>query len=92
MKYKPIIQAGRWKLLALGLSQNPEDVHFVMNEMNRQRESDRTSFVEAVEVLLRNGVLEGHELEETAKNMLREMVSVMKQNSTGLTTEVGHCP
>ena len=87
-RYKPIIQAGRWELLALSLSQNPEDVQFVMNEMTRQRESDRTSWVEAVEVLLRNGALEGHELEETAKNMLQGMVSVMRQNTIGLAGEV----
>lgn len=85
--YKPIIQGGRWELLALSLSQNPEDVQFVMNEMNRQRESDRTSWVQAVELLLKNGALEGHELEETAKNMLQGMVSVMRQNTIGLGSE-----
>jgi hypothetical protein len=83
-RYQSIVQSGMWDLLALSLSQNPGDVHVVMNEINRQKETDRLAWMQAVELLLSNGALEGHELEETAKSMLQGMVSSMRQGSVGI--------
>jgi hypothetical protein len=85
--YMPMIQAGDWQLLALTLAQNSGDVHFVMSEINKQKENDRLSWMKAVEMLIDNDALEGHELEPIARQMLQGMFTVMKQNTLGLVGE-----
>lgn len=72
--YGPLIQEGQWQMLALQLTKHPEDVANVADMLRRQRQAEMEQQLEALRIMLEEDALEGFQMEEAAKRVLRRFV------------------
>lgn len=72
--YAPLIREGQWQLLALQLTNHPEDVAGVADLLRRQRQSEMEQQLEALKIMLEEDALEGFQMEEAGKRVLRRFV------------------
>jgi len=72
--YGPLIEKGQWQLLALQLSNHPEDVTGVAQMLHQQRQADVDRQLTALKIMLEEGALEGFQLEEAGKRVLQRFI------------------
>jgi hypothetical protein len=75
--YGPLIEKGDWQMLVLRLSESPEDVASVMQVMqmmSQQRQAETHRQLEIMKIMLEGGALEGFQLEETGKRVLKSLI------------------
>lgn len=78
--YGPMIQAGNWQMLAMQLAQNPEDVQFIVQQLNQQKQLERQHQVEMLKMLLNEDALESSQISEVAKVALQNLLGVAEQS------------
>lgn len=72
--YAPLIREGQWQLLALQLTNHPEDVASVADMLRRQRQTEMEQQLEALRIMLEEDALEGFQMEDAGKRVLRRFV------------------
>ncbi len=72
--YGPLIEKGQWQLLALQLSNNPEDVATVADMLRQQRQGEADRQLAALKIMLQEGALEGFQLEDAGKRVLQRFI------------------
>jgi len=72
--YSPLIEGGHWQLLALQLSNRPEDVATVAKMLSQQRQAEMDHQLKALKIMLEEDALEGFQMEEAGKRVLRRFV------------------
>jgi hypothetical protein len=77
--YGPILQSGNWSLLAMQLSQNPDDVKLIAEELSKQKQLERDYQMQTLKVLLKEGALEGVQLNEVARRTLNGLLAITEQ-------------
>jgi len=82
--YTPLLQAGNWQMLALQLAQNPQDVAFIAQEINRQKQLDRDNQMQMLKILLEEDALEGSQINEVGKRVLQGLIAITEQYAPAL--------
>lgn len=77
--YAPILQSGNWSLLAMQLSQNPDDVKLIAEELNKQKQLERDHQMQMLKVLLEENALEGSQLNEVGRRTLKGLLAITEQ-------------
>ena len=72
--YGPLIKEGHWQLLALQLTNHPEDVATVAQMLNQQRQAEMDQQLKALKIMLEEDALEGFQMEEAGKRVLQRFV------------------
>jgi hypothetical protein len=72
--YSPLIREGHWQLLALQLTNHPEDVAAVAHMLSQQRQADMDLQLKALKIMLEEDALEGFQIEEAGKRVLQRFV------------------
>lgn len=81
--YGPLIQRGQWEMLGLHLAEHPDDVATIAQMLTQQRQLEYENQLKMLKVMLDNDVIEGFQLEETSKQVLKDLV----QNLTPIVTK-----
>ena len=72
--YSPLIEGGHWQLLALQLTNHPEDVATVAQMLNQQRQAEMDHQLKALKIMLEEDALEAFHIEEAGKRVLQRFV------------------
>jgi hypothetical protein len=72
--YSPLIKEGQWQLLALQLTNHPEDVAAVAQILGQQRQAEMNQQLKALKIMLEEDALEGFQMEEAGKSVLQRFV------------------
>ena len=72
--YSPLIEGGHWRLLALQLSNHPEDVATVAQMLSQQRQAEMDHQLKALKIMLEEDALDGFQMEEAGKRVLQRFV------------------
>ena len=72
--YGPLIKEGQWQLLALQLTNHPEDVAAVAQMLNQQHQADMDRQLAALKIMIEEDALEGFQIEEAGKRVLQRFV------------------
>lgn len=72
--YAPLIKEEQWQLLALQLTNHPDDVATVANMLRQQRQTEMEQQLKALRIMLEEDALEGFQMEDAAKRVLRRFV------------------
>jgi len=72
--YGPLIREGHWTLLALQLTNHPEDVATVAQMLSQERQAEMDRQLKALKIMLEEDALEGFQIEEAGKQVLRRFV------------------
>jgi hypothetical protein len=72
--YTPLIRDGHWQLLALQLTNRPEDVPAVLQMLNQERQADMDRQLTTLKILLEEDALEGFQIEEAGRRILQSLV------------------
>jgi hypothetical protein len=72
--YAPLIREGHWQLLALQLSDHPEDIAAVAQMLSQQRQADMENQLKALKIMLEEDVIEGFQIEDAGKRVLQRFV------------------
>ena len=72
--YSPLIREGHWQLLALQLTNHPEDVATVAQMLSQQRQVEMDHQLKALKIMLEEDALEGFQIEEAGKRVLQRFV------------------
>ncbi|HID29832.1 MAG TPA: hypothetical protein EYP19_07480 [Desulfobacterales bacterium] len=72
--YSPLIREGHWQLLALQLTNHPEDVVAVAQMLSQQRQAEMDHQLKALKIMLEEDALEGFQIEEAGKRVLQRFV------------------
>ena len=86
--YGPLLQAGNWQMLALQLSQNPQDVQIIMQQIQQQNETQRNHQIKMLEILLKEDAVEGSQLNEESKRLLQGLLGLSEQSTAVLETSL----
>ena len=76
--YGEMLQSGQLQLLALQLTQNPQDIQLVVQYLNQQKQSDREHQLTILKTLLEADTIEGWQLSEVGKNALQNLIGTTK--------------
>ncbi|MDZ8110055.1 MAG: hypothetical protein RM338_31280 [Nostoc sp. DedQUE12a] len=79
--YAPILQGGNFQLLALQLVQSPQDVKVILQTLNQQKQSERDHQLKMLKMLLDEDALEGSQINEVGKSLLRQLVGLTEQST-----------
>lgn len=82
--YGPLIKQGQWQLLAMQLSNRPEDVSIIIQMLNQQRQQEMDHQLKALKIMLEEDVIEGFQLEETGQRVLQRLVDGLGSGSETL--------
>lgn len=82
--YAPILQSGNFQLLALQLVQSPQDIKVILQTLNQQKQSERDHQLKMLTMLLREDALEGSQINEVGKSLLRQLVGLTEQSTAVL--------
>jgi len=82
--YAPLLKGGNFDLLALQLAQRPEDVRIIFQALNQQKESERDHQLQMLKMLLDADALEGSQINEVGKGLLRQLVGLTEQSTAVL--------
>lgn len=82
--YAPILQSGNFQLLALQLVQSPQDIKVILQTLNQQKQSERDHQLKMLTMLLREDALEGSQINEAGKSLLRQLVGLTEQSTAVL--------
>jgi hypothetical protein len=77
--YEPILKSGNWGLLAMQLSQNPDDVVLIAQKLNEEKQLERDHNMKMLKVLLQEGALEGSQLNEVGRRTLQGLLAITEQ-------------
>jgi hypothetical protein len=80
--YSPLIAQGQWQLLALQLSNNPDDAVAIAQIISQERQLNIKNQLEALKIMVEEDALEGFQLEEPAKKVLRRFVESLDLDQT----------
>lgn len=72
--YAPIIRDGQWQLLALNLTEHPEDVTTISQMIYQHNQVDFQNQLSTLKVLLEEDALEAFQVEEVGKRVLQRLV------------------
>jgi hypothetical protein len=72
--YGPLIEGGHWQMLALQLTNHPEDVAAVAQMLSQQRQAEMDHQLKTLKIMLEKDVLEAFHLEEAGKRALQRFV------------------
>ena len=72
--YGPLIKQGQWQLLSMQLSNRPEDLPGIIQMLDQQRQLEMKHQLEALKIMLDEDAIEGFQLEDTGKRVLRRLV------------------
>lgn len=72
--YSPLIKEGQWQLLALRLTNHPEDVPTVIQILNQQRQAEIDRQLRALKIMLEEDALEGFQIEDAGKRILQYLL------------------
>ncbi len=72
--YTPIIHEGQWQLLALHLTEHPEDVATISQMIYQHNQVDFQNQLSTLKVLLEEDALEAFQVEEVGKRVLQRLV------------------
>jgi len=72
--YGPLIEKGQWQLLALQLSNHPEDVTTVMQFIREQRQDEINRQLEILKIMIEEDAIEGFQLQDTGKRVLQRLI------------------
>ncbi len=72
--YSPLIKEGHWQLLALQLTNHPEDVATVAQLLSQQRQVEMDRQLKALKIMLEEDALETFHVEEAGKRVLQRFV------------------
>ncbi|MCP2728356.1 hypothetical protein [Limnofasciculus baicalensis] len=82
--YTPLLQAGNWQMLALQLAQNPQDVVFISQEINKQKQIDRENQMRMLKMLLDEDAIEGSQVSEVGKRVLQGLITMTEEYTRAL--------
>lgn len=82
--YAPILQGGNFQLLALQLVQSPQDIKVILQTLNQQKQSERDHQLKMLKMLLDEDALEGSQINEVGKSLLRQLVGLTEQSTAVL--------
>lgn len=82
--YSPLLQGGNLQLLAFQLAQRPEDVQVILQALNQQKQSEREHQVKMLKMLLDVDALEGSQINEVGKGLLRQLIGLTEQSTAVL--------
>jgi len=76
--YGPLIRGGHWELLALQLTNNPEDVRSVAQMLDEERGAQMEQQLVALRIMLEEDAVEGFQLQvkDAGKRVLRRFVDM----------------
>jgi len=77
--YSSILQAGNLQILALQLAQSPGDVQAILQALNQEKQLDRAYKIQVLETLLRADAIEGWQLTEVGKRVIKELMGTAEQ-------------
>ena len=72
--YAPLLKKGQWNLLALQLSEHPEDVASIVNFINQEHQAERDNQLKMLKIMLEEDVVEGFQVEEVRKRILQKVL------------------
>jgi hypothetical protein len=72
--YAPLIIEGHWQLLALQLTEHPEDAVAMAQMLSQQRQAEMDRQLKALKILLEEDALEGFHIEKASKRILQQFV------------------
>lgn len=72
--YSPLIKEGQWQLLALQLTNHPEDIAAVANMISEHRRAEMDYQLKSLKIMLEEDALEGFQMEDAGKRVLRRFV------------------
>lgn len=72
--YSPLIREGQWQLLALHLTEHPEDVTTITQMLSRQHQDEMQNQLVLLKVMLEEDAIEGFQLEDVRKRVLHKLV------------------
>ena len=72
--YSPLIKEGQWQLLALQLTNHPEDVAAVAQMLSQQRQAEMDRQLKTLKIMLEEDALEGFQVEEAGKRVLQRFM------------------
>lgn len=79
--YGPFIEQGQWQMLALHLSNHPEDVQGVLQHLRQQHQTERDHQLQALKIMLDEDAIEGFQIEEASKRVLMRFVESLETAS-----------
>lgn len=79
--YGPLIEQGQWQMLALHLSNRPEDVQGVLQYLRQQQQTERDHQLQALKIMLDEDAIEGFQIEEASKRVLARFVESLEAAS-----------
>lgn len=79
--YGPLIEQGQWQMLALHLSNRPEDVQGVLQHLRQQQQTERDHQLQALKIMLDEDAIEGFQIEEASKRVLARFVESLEAAS-----------
>jgi hypothetical protein len=81
--YTPLIQGGHWQLLALQLTNHPDDVVIVAQTLSQQRQSEMENQLIALKIMLEEDALEPFHIEDAGKRVLQRFIEHISPNLEG---------
>lgn len=72
--YGPLVKEGQWQLLALQLTNHPEDVPTVAQMLSQQRQAEMEHQLKALKIMLEEDAMDGFQMEEASKRILQRFV------------------
>lgn len=66
--YLPLIEQGKWTLLAQHLANHPDDIRSVIDEITQSRADELNGFLQVLDMMLKNDVIEGAQLGEEGRS------------------------
>lgn len=72
--YGPMIKEGHWQMLALQLSNNPQDVASVAKMVRENNQVEFDNQLKALKIMLDSDVIENFQMEEASKRVLQRFV------------------
>ena len=85
--YAPLLKKGQWNLLALQLSEHPEDVASIVNFINQEHQAERDNQLKMLKIMLEEDVVEGFQVEEVRKRILQKVLDSLGPVSTKALTD-----
>lgn len=75
--YMTMIQGGMWNMLALQLSQNPNDVPKIIGEIRKEQKEEYNQQLLLLDKLIEKGDLEEYQINQAGKEVLTKLVGTM---------------
>ena len=87
--YAPLIEKGQWNLLALQLTEHPEDVASIVNFINQQKQADRDNQLKLLKIMLEGDVVEGFNVDDVTRKTIQNLLEGLTPTNSNILIDGG---